>query len=599
MPNTVKYSTGSESQALRSGNFYLGVGDVSKGPTSSTGFWNGISPPVSGYTIYLDKVSQGPSIYVPDNDSVLISLTNTLANSTFTSTTQCFNWYVTQNDKMVVNKDYPTIVTSGLVLNLDASFRPSYTGSGTTWYDISLSAKTTSLVNGPTYSSNYQGQIVFDGTDDYVSIGNIVVSSASSTTIEVIISNNNPNFRTPTAAQLDKITGGTTTGTVDAYEQYTLSNTSTIPLIVMKNRCQYSSGVGKWGITGYYQILGNNLNNYPEFYRDFYNTDGSIFSQTTFVPSLLYGNYFHYTWVITNSGSGARTITHYLNGTVLSVIGGNHTEDFTFFNLPNLRLGNISQSIIPMLRIYERALTSTEVLSNFNASKWDFLPNIVQNNLIYYFDAGKNFSFIGSTVVNDLAGRRYNTTLVNGPLYSENDGGYVFFDGTNDYGSTPSFSLSNTNSQISFEFWIKVNAPLSSIQAILSDRAQSNTVGYIFLYYNSDGTITYQFARTTTRSQVSATIFNSGYTDTWVNIAITTDYVTNQVKFYRNSILLSTKSMTDSQFPSVSRVKYLGAYGTNGDFGKMYIGSMRIYTSVLSDDDVAQNYNATKSRFGL
>ena len=117
MPNVIKYSVTTENQALRSGNFYLGVGDVGKGPTESSGYWNGISPPVSGYTVYLNKATQGPSIYTPNNDSDLITITNMIGGTSFTSVTQCFNWYNTQNDKMVVNKDYPAIITSGLVLN--------------------------------------------------------------------------------------------------------------------------------------------------------------------------------------------------------------------------------------------------------------------------------------------------------------------------------------------------------------------------------------------------------------------------------------------------------------------------------------------------
>jgi len=44
MSNPIKYSTGSESLALKKGNFYIGTGDVGKGPTSSTGYYNGITP---------------------------------------------------------------------------------------------------------------------------------------------------------------------------------------------------------------------------------------------------------------------------------------------------------------------------------------------------------------------------------------------------------------------------------------------------------------------------------------------------------------------------------------------------------------------------
>ena len=63
MPNAIKYSVSSETLALKKGNFYIGTGDVGKGPTSSTGYYNGVTPPAGGYTVYLNKESGGPVLY--------------------------------------------------------------------------------------------------------------------------------------------------------------------------------------------------------------------------------------------------------------------------------------------------------------------------------------------------------------------------------------------------------------------------------------------------------------------------------------------------------------------------------------------------------
>ena len=62
MPNSIKYNTSAETLALKKGDFYIGTGDVSKGPTSTTGYYDGITPPAGGYTIYLNKAGNGPSI---------------------------------------------------------------------------------------------------------------------------------------------------------------------------------------------------------------------------------------------------------------------------------------------------------------------------------------------------------------------------------------------------------------------------------------------------------------------------------------------------------------------------------------------------------
>ena len=62
----------------------------------------------------------------------------------------------------------PRIVTSGLILALDAADINSYTGSGATWTDLLQSGVNGNLTNGPTFTSANGGVIVFDGADDYV-----------------------------------------------------------------------------------------------------------------------------------------------------------------------------------------------------------------------------------------------------------------------------------------------------------------------------------------------------------------------------------------------------------------------------------------------
>jgi hypothetical protein len=171
MPNSIKYSTSAQTLALKKGNFWIGTGDVGKGPSSSTDYWNGITPPVGGYTIYLNKASQGPAIYIAGNDAALISISNRIAGQTFETAAAALAWFATQTDKMVFNADYPAIVTDGLVLNLDAGFTPSYPISGTTWYDVSSGGNNGTLTNGPTFNSGNDGSIVFDGSNDYANLG--------------------------------------------------------------------------------------------------------------------------------------------------------------------------------------------------------------------------------------------------------------------------------------------------------------------------------------------------------------------------------------------------------------------------------------------
>jgi len=74
----------------------------------------------------------------------------------------------------------PRIVTDGLVLALDAGNTKSYPGSGTTWTDLTGGNNGT-LINGPTYTSNNGGGIVFDGTNDRGTFASPITASSNQT----------------------------------------------------------------------------------------------------------------------------------------------------------------------------------------------------------------------------------------------------------------------------------------------------------------------------------------------------------------------------------------------------------------------------------
>ena len=66
----------------------------------------------------------------------------------------------------------PSVVTSGLVLALDAGNTKSYPGTGTTWTDLSGNSNTGTLISSPTFSSVNGGSLTFNGSTNYVDCGN-------------------------------------------------------------------------------------------------------------------------------------------------------------------------------------------------------------------------------------------------------------------------------------------------------------------------------------------------------------------------------------------------------------------------------------------
>ena len=331
MSNPIKYSTGSESQALKKGSMFFGSGDVGKGPTSSTGYYNGYSPPSGGYMIYLYK-SGAPgdlSYFSAANDTQLISFTNNLASTSFTSATQCLNYFNTQTDKMVFNIDYPPIVTSGLVLNYDVGFVSSYSTSGTTIYDLSPTQKNGILTNGPTYSNGY---LLYDGTDDYI---NITYNS----TFNLIESHTLETWFYP-------LSGG--------------SSESVLMRTGQGSDIIYSQFFGKSSLSVSYQ---------------YYNNGFITVSAPNNVVTL--NNWFLFTAV-----KDSTSLKLYINGVLVkdTTISNSTANWLGTINIGNcsgngfqIYNGRISQS-----RIYNRGLTADEVLQNYAAMGSRYLPLQVQ-----------------------------------------------------------------------------------------------------------------------------------------------------------------------------------------------------------------------------
>jgi hypothetical protein len=62
----------------------------------------------------------------------------------------------------------PRIITDGLTVYYDAANPNSYPGTGNTIFDLSRNRNHGTLTNGPTFSTDNGGALVFDGTNDYI-----------------------------------------------------------------------------------------------------------------------------------------------------------------------------------------------------------------------------------------------------------------------------------------------------------------------------------------------------------------------------------------------------------------------------------------------
>jgi hypothetical protein len=125
-----------------------------------------------------------------------------------------------------------------------------------------------------------------------------------------------------------------------------------------------------------------------------------------------------------------------------------------FTNVYNVK-GSIGE-----VKIYNRALSASEVLQNYNASKKRYLPeeNIIKNGLVLNIDSANYLSYVGTlNTAYDLSGFGNTATLVNGTGFTGTNGGAFLFDATDDYISMGTAS-SVKPTQLTLACFFKINA---------------------------------------------------------------------------------------------------------------------------------------------
>jgi hypothetical protein len=223
---------------------------------------------------------------------------------------------------------YGNIVKDGLVLLLDAAKKDSYPGSGTLWRDVSGNGNNGTLINGPTFNSDNGGSIVFDGVNDYVQ-----VSSQSSL-------RNVSQF-----TMLCWMKRRTSTSKIILGQLTNVSNDVTFELWD-DNRAYFEVGNG----SNSYGFITNNSTSWQLLTMVF---DGTQIGNSNRLKGYINGNLLSLTYSSTIPSTTAN-LTNDL------MIGGNI-------------LSNYSDGNISLVQIYNRVLSDTEVLQNYNATKNRYL----------------------------------------------------------------------------------------------------------------------------------------------------------------------------------------------------------------------------------
>jgi hypothetical protein len=218
----------------------------------------------------------------------------------------------------------PRIVTSGLVYCLDAANLKSYPGSGTTWTDLAT-AKNASLQGSPSFNTGNAGYINFTSAGSQYA-NSVTVGDLSTWTVEVFV-----RFTASYSSKVSMVIGG----------QYNGSNKINFTIGTNNAPTNYNIAVGF-------------------FDGSWRSTTGVAYATNTWVH--IVGTYDGSTIKQFTNGGQVQSLNYI--GTPAS--GGEIRINRRWDDV--VSIGNLFDVNIGTIRIYNRALSNTEISQNFNAN---------------------------------------------------------------------------------------------------------------------------------------------------------------------------------------------------------------------------------------
>ena len=254
--------------------------------------------------------------------STLCARMNSNFQSVLLGSDGLLNWYVLQNyNTNVVAR--AGIVQTNLVYYLDAGNTASYPGSGSTWTDLMGTGRNITLFNSPSYSSANGGYLTFvPGSSQYGECGTSLTGMANYT--------------------------------LEVWHYYT-SFSGTYPCIVTEIFPGATSRIG--------YTLGNATGTMPIIQNAFFT--GSWQASSGFTPTV--NTWYH----IVGTFNGSALVL-YINN---SVVASNANTTAVQTNTAGFRLmrrwdsGDYWGGRLSVYRVYNRALTATEINQNFLAER--------------------------------------------------------------------------------------------------------------------------------------------------------------------------------------------------------------------------------------
>jgi hypothetical protein len=228
---------------------------------------------------------------------------------------------------------------------------------------------------------------------------------------------------------------------------------------------------------------------------------------------------------------------------------------------------------------------------------FNYSPKIVTDGLVLYLDAANSRSYPGSgTTWRDLSRTQNSGDLVNGPTFNSSNGGAITFSGVTDYvtmGTTLNFAT--YTSGFSIDLWVYPTSAAAFSSIFSSAAGTGGTDWQVYIWYNTSS----QFG-TTQRYSSTQNDFNTSNVfaiNNWYNVMVTSNNTTCFI--YVNGTLQVSAATGQITNQPASREVRLGNFKNYPAPYTGRVSTCKVYNKALTATEIQQNYNATKSRFGL
>lgn len=338
MPNGIKYSTSNPTGAIRKGNVAIGVtGNL--GPTATSGLYSNVLSTSSTTYVIIKVIDSNtpPIFFAPPDDATLIKLANIEGAGGVSTVNAALAWFSNQSNYTINGPiDFPNIVVDGLTCNLDATLVSSYPNTGTTWYDLSGNANNASInIGSPTFTT-------FEGkrTIRFSNQGKNVYAPP----YDGFILSSNPG-----------LSAASTSFTFEAWFYQVTADNGQVVILSNAGGCDGY----RWGPTGNstYWLLGDS--NCSQF------NEGGVNNSAT-----LLGRWVQMVGIFdrANTLGGGLRFYNYVNSSLQSSVGVYNPVMNT--SAPGMiACCGAFDGYLSIVRVYNRALTPTEITQNWNSQK--------------------------------------------------------------------------------------------------------------------------------------------------------------------------------------------------------------------------------------